>query len=67
MEEEEEDGGGGGGGEGRGNSKGFVFLKGYATPPLCDILLFQINNDIYFLLIDFISIIFDNFPRSSVC
>ena len=36
------------------------------TPPLFDVLPFEINNENYFLLIGFICTNFDNFPRSSV-
>ena len=42
------------------------FLRRNGTPPLFDVLPFEINNENYFLLIGFICTIFDNFPRSSV-
>ena len=43
-----------------------VLLRRNGTPPLFDVLPFEINNENYFLLIDFICTIFDNVPRSSV-
>ena len=42
------------------------FLRRNGTPPLFDVLPFEINNENYFLLIGFIRTNFDNFPRSSV-
>ena len=41
-------------------------LRRNGTPPLFDVLLFEINNENYFLLIGFICTNFDNFPHSSV-
>ena len=51
------------------NNKLIVFggtLRRNGTPPLFDVLPFEINNENYLLLIGFISTNFDNFPRSSV-
>ena len=41
-------------------------LRRNGTPPLFDVLPFEINNENYFLLIGFIRTNFDNFSRSSV-
>ena len=41
-------------------------LRRNGTPPLFDVLPFEINNENYFLLIGIVCTIFDNFPRSSV-
>ena len=43
-----------------------VSLRRNGTPPLFDVLPFEINNENYFLLICIICTKFDNFPRSSV-
>lgn len=39
-------------------------LRGNATPPLCDVIAFEINNKNCVLLIDFICTIFDYYPCS---
>ena len=52
-----------------GNQLGFLFmflLRRNGTPPLFDVLPFEINNENYFLLIGFICTLFYNFPHSSV-
>ena len=41
-------------------------LRSNATPPLFDVLPFEINIENYFSLIGIICTLFDNFPRSSV-
>ena len=46
-------------------SRSYV-LRRNGTPPLFDVLPFEINNENYFLLIGFICTNFDNFPRSAV-
>ena len=39
---------------------------GNGTPPLCNVPLFEINNENDFSLIDLICTMFENFPRRSV-
>ena len=41
-------------------------LRKNGTPPLFDILPFEINIENYFLMIGIICTLFGNFPRSSV-
>ena len=41
-------------------------LRRNGTPPLFDVLPFEINNENYFLLIDIICTLYGNFPHSSV-
>ena len=41
-------------------------LRRNGTPPLFDVLPFEINIENYFLLIGIICTLFGNFPRSSV-
>ena len=41
-------------------------LRRNGTPPLFDVLPFQINIENYFLLIGVICTLFGNFPRNSV-
>ena len=41
-------------------------LRRNGTPPLFDVLPFEINIENYFLLIGVICTLFGNFPRSSV-
>ena len=41
-------------------------LRRNGTPPLFDVLPFEINNENYFLLIGVMCTIFDNLPHSSV-
>ena len=40
-------------------------LRRNETPPLFDVLPFEINNENYFLLIGVMCAMLDNFPRSS--
>ena len=47
-------------------SKNRWLLRRNGTPPLFDVLPFEINNENYFLKIGFICDIYDYFPRSSV-
>ena len=47
-------------------SLSYLSFKENGTPPLFDVLPFEINNENYFLLIGFICTKFDNFPRTSV-
>ena len=42
-------------------------IRENGTPPLSDGLPFKINDENYFLLIDFICTLLNNFPCSSVC
>ena len=51
-----------------GHDKHFRILRGNGTPPLFEVLPFEINNEDYFLLIGFICTIsvFENFLPSSV-
>ena len=41
-------------------------LRRNGTPPLFDVLPFEINNENYFSLIGIICTLFGNFPHSSV-
>ena len=48
------------------SQKNITLLRGNRSPPLCDVLPFEINNENYILLIGFTCTIFDNFSCNSV-
>ena len=53
------------------NQKRITLLRGNKSPPLCDVVPFEINNENYillyrFILIGFICSIFHNFSCNSV-